>query len=746
MGFGGLAIANSGLRVAQRNLNVTGHNIANSETPGFSRQRIVQMTAFQRQVGVNAAGRMMQVGMGANWSEVHQIRNEFLDINFRNNVAQLNFYSTKVAAGRAIEAVLGELHGAYNFQSVINNMWYAIQELTAFPEGIASRQFFLATANTFLTKSQAVKQGLLEQQFNLDAQIREVVNGAQGVNATVARIGELNLQIRKAEAGGERANDWRDERHRLIDHLATLIPIDVFQAPNGDMNIMTHGHHLLTGNTQSLMGLRFIANEVSFVEPVFTQSRDILSAGTPPTEFTTFMNYLQPINAIQGNDRGKLMALMQARGTTIGNHLSADIAPPINLDDTREWADVIRDLLVPDLVTDYAGIASLSVSDVQDVITRQIRLIDHEILTNAALDETEIAELRDEQDLLRRISLNIGSDTNSFVLRYAIGDDLDILALDIERNFLAQMHNHNAHMWSLQHSMMPQVQMNLDRIINAMVTMMNDAVTGRLRGQDGNFIFYATDVDGNPILLYDLVYNVDGTPLMIPNPDAPPALIQATVPRIDPVTGEQMRQHRIPYTLNPRPSDLPADAPWPQEIPLFVREEDIDIVDGSVTVSPVWPISYHENPNRLATVFTANNIRINPDFLVAGGHNLLGLSMSGAPGDTDLLVALQQVWMSGTGHYSVQIGDRTFSVQDAYIRFTGDIASEINEAMNKVTTQTVTTDQAHNMRMAIKGVSMDEELNAMLRFQFAFQAASRVFNMIDQMIDRIVNGTGRVGL
>jgi flagellar hook-associated protein 1 FlgK len=50
------------------------------------------------------------------------------------------------------------------------------------------------------------------------------------------------------------------------------------------------------------------------------------------------------------------------------------------------------------------------------------------------------------------------------------------------------------------------------------------------------------------------------------------------------------------------------------------------------------------------------------------------------------------------------------------------------------------------MRMAIKGVSMDEELNAMLRFQFAFQAASRVFNMIDQMIDRIVNGTGRVGL
>ncbi|MCL2198996.1 MAG: flagellar hook-associated protein FlgK, partial [Defluviitaleaceae bacterium] len=97
-------------------------------------------------------------------------------------------------------------------------------------------------------------------------------------------------------------------------------------------------------------------------------------------------------------------------------------------------------------------------------------------------------------------------------------------------------------------------------------------------------------------------------------------------------------------------------------------------------------------------------------------------------------------------HYSVTIGERNFNVQDAYIRFTGMIATETAEAASKVTSQTITTDQAQSMRMRIKGVSMDEEMAAMLRFQFAFQAASRVFNMIDGMIDRIVNGTGRVGL
>jgi flagellar hook-associated protein 1 FlgK len=146
------------------------------------------------------------------------------------------------------------------------------------------------------------------------------------------------------------------------------------------------------------------------------------------------------------------------------------------------------------------------------------------------------------------------------------------------------------------------------------------------------------------------------------------------------------------------------------------------------------------------TVFTINNIRINPAFREAGGHNNLALSLSGALGDTDLLVALQKVWMADNGHYSIQIGDRRLNVQDAYIRFTGAIATETSDASNRVSSQTIQVDHAQNMRMAIKGVSMDEEMSAMLRFQFAFQAASRAFNMIDQMIDRIVNGTGRVGI
>ncbi|MCL2456380.1 MAG: hypothetical protein FWD19_02385, partial [Defluviitaleaceae bacterium] len=207
-------------------------------------------------------------------------------------------------------------------------------------------------------------------------------------------------------------------------------------------------------------------------------------------------------------------------------------------------------------------------------------------------------------------------------------------------------------------------------------------------------------------------------------------------PIIDRVTGEQAR---IPI----RPVDM--NDPPRFGVPLFVRESDIIARDPDDPDWFTWPIAEHENPNLIATIFTTSNIRINPDFFLSGGHNNLALSFDGVH-DTDLLVALQKVWMEIDGHYSVKIGENTFSIQDAYIRFTGQLATEIAEAASKTKTHTIEVEHAHNMRMAIKGVSMDEEMSAMLRFQFAFQAAARAFNLIDSMIDRLVNGTGRVGL
>jgi flagellar hook-associated protein 1 FlgK len=104
-----------------------------------------------------------------------------------------------------------------------------------------------------------------------------------------------------------------------------------------------------------------------------------------------------------------------------------------------------------------------------------------------------------------------------------------------------------------------------------------------------------------------------------------------------------------------------------------------------------------------------------------------------------VLEGLQRIWRANSGPYTVEIGGREFRVQEAYVRLVNQISIDVNEAIRFVDTQTIQVIQADNQRQAIKGVSMDEELAAMLRFQYAFQAASRVINVIDGMIGNIVN-------
>jgi flagellar hook-associated protein FlgK len=414
---------------------------------------------------------------------------------------------------------------------------------------------------------------------------------------------------------------------------------------------------------------------------------------------------------------------------TPANHLSADVDPPLSTNRIFDLADIAR-----------TAIALIPAADMPATLTGQLEAA-IALPANAAV----AAELREALAYAER-------DVNQFMARIIAATTPAALAdlrREVERDFQAQSHNYRAHMWSINNAMIPQVQMNFDRIVNSVVTMINDALTGYLRGENGHFIFYETDANGQPLLAYEYEYmfdangnrmlNADGTPIrnLLLDSGGNPVPIYI----FNPVTG-QMEQDRVPrYAFN-------QGHPQGVGIPLFVRDSDIvrNTTTGVTTVNWTWPVSQHENPNSATTIFTTGNIRINPDFLVAGGHNNLALSLSGAPGDTDLLVALQKIWNLDKGPYAIKIGERLFNAQNAYIRFTGEIATETNDAKDKVKSQTIQVDQAQHMRMAVKGVSMDEEMSAMLRFQFAFQAASRAFNVIDSMIDRLINGTGRVGL
>ena len=76
----------SGMNAARTALSVIGHNMANVNTPGYTRQRIIQHEFFSQTVGYNN-GMPQQVGMGTDFRGIQQIRNKFFDISYREEVS-----------------------------------------------------------------------------------------------------------------------------------------------------------------------------------------------------------------------------------------------------------------------------------------------------------------------------------------------------------------------------------------------------------------------------------------------------------------------------------------------------------------------------------------------------------------------------------------------------------------------------------------------------------------------------------
>jgi len=587
--FSSLATAVSGLRAAQTGLAVTGHNMANSEILGYARQRVTQKDFFYKDAGMSLNGNMKMVGLGTDTNAIMQIRNKFLDITYRNLNTKLNFYAVKSTTGAIVEDILGEMQGAYRFQSVINDIWNAMQELSVHPEGIETRDKFLATCEIFVNKANEVYESLFAYQLNLDRQIRATVDE---INELVTRVNQLNTLIRANEAAGDYANDYRDERNLCLDKLSALVPIDYYEDTYGNISIFTDGHQLLNQNSQHFMGLKYVSGMYSFVEPVFTSSKEILPSDTPPNQYEAYVKLHKPINAYNNNDDGALKALIISRGAMPATYRGADM------------------LVMP-------------------------------------VDPGPLATQQQKND------------------------------------YLAALHTYNFNKWSVENCLIPKVQMQVDLIVNKIVTMINDAVAP-----------YLADRTKDP----DAPYDLRGSQSYVE------IFVRKDVPRFDPITG-------------------------------LYNTEDVPLNLGEVT-------TYYSQ-------YSIGNIKLNPLLLDSeDGFNLMPFSPSpfADRDDNRIILDLLHKWRSNDPENGVLINGLYYRIQDAYQQLVTQFAIEIEEADNFLTNTAIQVNEADYKRQSIMSVSLDEELRNMMTYQYAYQSAARILNTIDSMIDRVVNGMGRVGL
>jgi len=245
--FYGLEIARKGLTASQKGLEVSGHNIANASTPGYSRQRL-SLNAVEPPTGYMkySNGAKGRVGGGVNIITVDQIRNPFLDRQFRNEETRLNYYSGKADGLAYIEALFDELNNA-NLSDSIADFRASISEVAKDPTNREFRTNMLQNAIKMTETFQHYSNQLIDKQAEQNSQVSVL---AGQVNDLARSISDLNLQIASFELSGQKANDLRDQRNVYLDELSGLTDIsysydnnDYLTVKIGSDELLSHGNY-----------------------------------------------------------------------------------------------------------------------------------------------------------------------------------------------------------------------------------------------------------------------------------------------------------------------------------------------------------------------------------------------------------------------------------------------------------------------------------------------------------------------
>ena len=243
--MGSFWVGVSGLQTSNNALNTTAHNMTNLDTKGYTRQQVAQGT---KSYVTYYKGRpnWQQVGRGVNYTLTRQERDIFLDKNYRRESGRSAFYDVSAGAMEEIEYILGETYDAegHEFSKALDNLWYAVQELSKDPTSAVNLNLFVTNSYQFVTKASAVYTSLSQYQDNLN---KSVVNDVNKINSYAQEIEELNERIVAIEAGKEHANDLRDRRNYLLDEMAKLANISFSENATGYVNVRLEEVDLVKG-------------------------------------------------------------------------------------------------------------------------------------------------------------------------------------------------------------------------------------------------------------------------------------------------------------------------------------------------------------------------------------------------------------------------------------------------------------------------------------------------------------------
>ncbi|TCZ76841.1 flagellar hook-associated protein FlgK [Paenibacillus albiflavus] len=228
--FHAIETAKRSLYTQQAALNTTGHNVANANTPGFSRQ-VVNMAATKplEAIGMSRSTAPGQLGTGVYFSSITRVREQFLDQQFRDQNKMLGSWQIRADSLEKLETIFNEPSDT-GIRTVLDNFWKAWSSLSQDPENVTSRKVVKENAIALTDTFNQMSKQLTDMRDDLTANINVK---ASEINTTLSTISNLNSEIKRIESLGDDANDLRDQRDLLTDKLSNIVSIRVTETSDG---------------------------------------------------------------------------------------------------------------------------------------------------------------------------------------------------------------------------------------------------------------------------------------------------------------------------------------------------------------------------------------------------------------------------------------------------------------------------------------------------------------------------------
>lgn len=780
--FGEFTVARLGMIASQMALNVTGQNISNINTAGYTRQQLDQYSFITNSSGMYHSSSSASVGSGVMLAGVSQLRDPYLDIRFRKEMSSVGSTDATLNVLDQLQSVINNV----DKEGIVTQLQDLFSRISELGSHVGEQEFetlmresaqdLCTLLNSSASKLQQVYDNIL-QQYNEDI---------QDTNNILQKIQDLNEQIRIADINGDSALELRDQRNTLIDSLSEYMKIDVTYGKEDvgagfevekltikmvDQTTGKPGQTLIDGISRAELSLvkddpdmflnvselhdpdgaqtsntssRFTIGGLSFGDGVTSGPQTIRVNYTDETGSEKFVDIT--FNVTAPADLNDANSVQQARNATL-----ASLQQALQDDPT------LKDRFTVNLASN--GISMISKQQGGDAFN----------ITNMELAGGA------------QISFNTQKSTPAAVSNAgAITDGMGYGALESTRQMLVGSGEFSTDAAYSNIRGIPYYMHSLDMMANKLATEMNRVNTTNADGE--SLVDLGIEGAGN-------LFVADGD-----DPDNPTKVITASnislsdkwqtgettiVPSTKPGAGstENDNINRFMNILNEAYGYKATD---------IVRQDNTPFTSGKLEQTGAAgqnlqaQITYIDSMNQQHTVTVSFQsgadadatlanlqaaITANPDLAQFANVNVDNGSITMTANDgniddgvlcslvTDIQItddqgAATDDFKMGAGKIGGTVASSNIykgNIESCYSNMEGVLGSHINTTSTIYETYATAADEINTSRDSVSGVDLNDEGINLLQYQKSFSAACRLMTALDEAMDKVINGMGVVG-